>query len=303
MSSSFTSIEPGRILQQILPPNGAPEERADVHALTGEHEAEVFAFLAVRPIHTVFMAGMIRDNGLVSPLNRGSFYAYRDAAGQLEGVALIGHATLIEAHSDAALDALALVARNHLNIHLLRGEPPPMERVMNCFAQIGRAPRRICRELLLEQLSPVSGVQPVAGLRLATVADLEPIIEVVAAMVCAENGVNPLERDPAGFRQRALRRIALGREWVLTNNGRLIFKADVISDTPEVVFLEGVYVHPEERGKGYAWRCLSQLASILLSRTVSLCLFVNEENTKAQALYRKVGYEVRSSYQTIYLPK
>ncbi len=303
MSSSFTSIEPEIILPQVLPLECSPNKSVAVHALGGKHETEVLAFLAVRPIHTVFMAGMIRDNGLVSSLNRGSFYAYRDATGQLEGVALIGHATLIEAHSDVALDALALVARNHANIHLLRGESQQMERVLHCFAQIGCSPRLICREVLLEQLSPLSNIQSVAGLRLATPADLEPIVEVVAAMVVAENGVNPLEKDPVGFRQRAARRIAMGREWVLTTNERLIFKADVISDTPEVLFLEGIYVHPEERGKGYARRCLSQLASILLSRAASLCLVVNEENTKAQALYRKIGYEPRSRYQTIYLHK
>ncbi len=43
-----------------------------------EHQQEVLAFLAERPLHTVFLAGYIRDNNLVSPLNRASFYACRD---------------------------------------------------------------------------------------------------------------------------------------------------------------------------------------------------------------------------------
>src|SRR6266550_3826046 len=71
------------------------------------HGAEVLAFLAQRPIHTVIMAGFIRDNGLLSPLNRGTFYACRNAAGHLEGVALIGHVTIVETESDEALELFA----------------------------------------------------------------------------------------------------------------------------------------------------------------------------------------------------
>jgi hypothetical protein len=39
---------------------------------THEFEAEVLDFLSERPLHTVAMTGFIRDNGLVSELNRGT---------------------------------------------------------------------------------------------------------------------------------------------------------------------------------------------------------------------------------------
>jgi hypothetical protein len=45
--------------------------------LAEEKEANVLAFLTMRPIHTAIMSGLIRDNGIVSPLNRGEVYAYR----------------------------------------------------------------------------------------------------------------------------------------------------------------------------------------------------------------------------------
>src|SRR3954471_21878362 len=57
---------------------------------------EVRSFLNIRPVHTVVMASFIHDNGIVSELNRGMFYGYRNSEGDLEGVALIGHSTLIE---------------------------------------------------------------------------------------------------------------------------------------------------------------------------------------------------------------
>ena len=78
-----------------------------VDRLTNNDTAEVLEFLGQRPIHTVAMMSLIHDNGLVSPFNRGTFYGCRDANGQLEGVVLVGHATLMETVSDRALAALA----------------------------------------------------------------------------------------------------------------------------------------------------------------------------------------------------
>ena len=75
-----------------------------VQQLSEEHRDEVLSFLAERPLHTVIMAGWIRDNGIVSPLNRGTFYGCRDLEGRLEGVALIGHATLFEAAGQEAAE-------------------------------------------------------------------------------------------------------------------------------------------------------------------------------------------------------
>ena len=100
----------------------ARDEPCIISELSTADEAEVFEFLSARTIHTVFMASLIRDNGLVSPHNRGSFYACRDRYGLLEGVALLGHATVIEARSENALASFARLARNCLNARLIRGE-------------------------------------------------------------------------------------------------------------------------------------------------------------------------------------
>jgi hypothetical protein len=38
-------------------------------------KSEALTFLAQRPLHTVYMASLIRDNGVVSLLNRGRLYS------------------------------------------------------------------------------------------------------------------------------------------------------------------------------------------------------------------------------------
>ncbi len=276
-------------------------DKVTVQALTNEQEFEVLTFLAIRPLHTVIMASYIRDNGLVSPLNRGTFYGCRDEDGLLEGVALIGHATLIEAHTDAALESFAGLAQECTSAHVIMGEQEKIERFWSYYAENGQSPRVICTELLFEQRWPVQVHEEVSGLRLATPDDLELVMPVQAQMAFEESGVNPMEKDPQGFRQRCARRIEQGRVWVWVEAGRLIFKADIIAETPEVMYLEGIWINPEERSKGYGLRCMSQLGRNLLQRTESISILVNEKNKEALALYPKAGFKLRSRYDTIFM--
>jgi predicted GNAT family acetyltransferase len=160
--------------------------------------------------------------------------------------------------------------------------------------------RRACRELLFELRWPVAVWESVSALRLATLDDLDLIMPVHTRMALEEGGVDPMERDPEGFRRRCARRIELGRTWVWIEDQQLMFKADVISDTPEVIYLEGVWVNPEQRSQGYGLRCMSQLARNLLSRTQALCLLVNEQNKEARRFYARAGYKLRAVYDTIF---
>jgi uncharacterized protein len=287
---------------------GVMEARPPVAALAvttrelkEEERTEVLAFLAGRRIHTVCLAGFVRDNGLVSPLNRGVFYGCRDVDGRLVGVALIGHATLVETDSDEACAAFARLARDCPRSHVMMGERDRIKRFWKHYAEDGRSPRLICRELLMEQRWPVKVKEAVPGLRLATPEDLDQVMAAQAQMAFDESGVNPLEADPEGFRRRCLRRVEQGRVWVLTEGGRLIFKADIISETPEVRYVEGVWVAPDLRGRGYGLRCLSQLTRELLSRAGAVTLLVNEKTQEAVAFYRRAGYKLRSQYDTIFL--
>jgi len=272
-----------------------------VVSLQSSDEQEVLEFLSQRPIHTVAMVGFIDDNGLVSKLNRGTFYGCRNQEGQLEGVALIGHATLVETTTDRALEALAEVAQTCKNTHMIMGEKERIQDFWSYYDAAGQAMRHAGREQLFELQWPVEVLEEVTGLRLATLADLDLILPVHAQLAFEESGVNPLERDPEGFRQRCARRIEQKRTWVWVEDGELVFKADVVSDTPSVIYLEGVWTNPENRCKGYGQRCMSQLARELMRRTESVCVLVNETNKPAQQFYLKAGYRRRAVYDTIFL--
>ena len=267
-------------------------------------EAEVVEFLSERPVHAVNLLGLIADNGLVSEHNRGTFYACRDERGRLEGVALIGHATLFEARTPRALRAFARAAQTRPNLHMVLGESGPVAEFWRHYRAAGRPLRLACRELLFRLdrggRAP-AGEAAVEGLRLATREDLPLVMPAQARMVEDESGIDPRLSDPEGFRRRCEQRIDRGRTWVLTEGGRLVFKAEVFAETEGVVYLEGVYVAPEGRGQGVGLRCLSHLTDELLRRAGSVCLLVNELNEPAHAFYRRAGFRFDCHYDTIFL--
>ena len=272
-----------------------------VFELTEEDRNEVLAFLAERSTHTVCMTGFIRDNGLVSPHNRGTFYGCRNSEDRLEGVALIGHATLIEARTSRAMREFGVIAQTHTRTHMIMGEVEAVEEFWNYYADEGQEMRRACRELLFELRHAMDVPEEIGEMRRANLGDLDQIVPVQAAMAEFESGVNPFEVDPEGFRARCARRIEMGRIWVLEEDGKLVFKADIQADTPDVIYLEGVWVSPAERGKGIGRKCMRQLCRDLLTRSKSVCLLVNQENQRSHTFYRMCNFKMRGVYDSIFL--
>jgi uncharacterized protein len=279
----------------------APELAQPVQPLKGEHEAEVLDFLSAHPLLTFVMTGWIKDNGLVSQLNRGTFYGSRNYLGELDGVALIGHITLFETNSESALSSFAKLTRACSSAFAVMGQQQRVGRFMDYYTADSSRPRQVFREVLFEQRSTQHVAEPVGFLRRATTEEVDLVVPVHAEMTLQETGVNPLEVDPTGFRERCARRVQQGRVWVCVQDGQLLFKADVISDLPDVNYLEGIYVNPENRGMGFGTRCMMQLTNVLLTRTKSVCLLTKEEKWAAKACYRNAGYKLREYYETLFL--
>jgi hypothetical protein len=287
-----------------IPPGAdASPDSLCVEPLTYESEREVLSFLSrADSVQAVFMTSMVRDNGLESPFNRGIFYgARREVRGELVGVALVGHATLVETADDFALKTFAQIAREIPGAHVHLGQEELIKRFWRHYARGGQRARLVCRELLFE-MNEAPAAEEAMGLRLATLDDLAFVMPVQACLAFEESGVNPLERDPVGFRIRCARRIEQGRVFVWIEDNRLLFKADVLAETERAVYLEGVYTSPSARNRTYGSRCVAQMARKLLRHGArTIMLLVNEQNHKAQEFYTRTGFRMTSYYDTIFL--
>ncbi|HKO62918.1 MAG TPA: GNAT family N-acetyltransferase [Pyrinomonadaceae bacterium] len=293
MYSSLSKTEAG---------NSLPPASCSPYMLSNEEAKVVLNFLPKKPAHSAYLAGLIEENGLVSPLNRGMFYASRNFLAEIQGVALVGHATIIEPTNKESLRELAEVAGNCDSTHLVMCEERWADEFWKHYRTINDAPKLENREFLLELRWPtIHSNQPRPQLRLATINDLELLVPVHAGLATAESGVDPRDMDNEGFIQRYQKRICKGRTWVLTEGDHLIFKADVVTATDETCYVEGVWVNSSARRRGYGQACIAELARMLLWRSRSLSLMVNENNKDAQVFYRSCGFQVRGSYRTAFL--
>lgn len=264
-------------------------------------ETEVLSFLARRPAHSAYLSGLVHANGLENPLNRGDFYAYRDGKNKINGVVLIGHAVTFEATSNKAARALGRVSSKHDGSVLVRGESKRIRAFWAPYGDLGRVARKTCGEHLLELRVPFAADDPGCLLRPATADELGQVIAMNLELLATERGKDQSPPDRPGLQQRLLQRINAEQVWVWVLEGKMIFKAEIITRTRDVIYLEGVFVDQNARRKGNGIRSMRQLSRSLLQDTKSICLFVNESNVAAVGLYEKAGYHTLGHYETIYL--
>ncbi|HZQ03476.1 MAG TPA: GNAT family N-acetyltransferase [Gaiellaceae bacterium] len=137
------------------------------------------------------------------------------------------------------------------------------------------------------------------GLRAATKDDLELLLPACAAAHEEELGVDPLARDPEGFRWRTRELVEEGRSWVWLDGDVILFKAEASAWTPRAVQLQQVWVDPSVRRRGYGSRALRDLCRLLLATTPVVTLFVRTDNAAAIALYEAIGMSRVGSYRSV----
>jgi uncharacterized protein len=137
------------------------------------------------------------------------------------------------------------------------------------------------------------------GLRAARPGDFDLLLSACAVAHEHEIGVDPLERDPEGFRWRTRAQIDEGRSWLWSENRTILFKAEASAWTPHAVQLQQVWVDPEVRGLGYAQRGMRDLCRWLLEYVPTVCLFVRRENAAAIRVYEAIGMRHTISYRSL----
>jgi hypothetical protein len=137
------------------------------------------------------------------------------------------------------------------------------------------------------------------GLRAATGDDFDLLLPACAAAHAEELGIDPLARDPAGFRWRTRIQIEEGRSWLWREGATILFKAEASAWTPSAVQIQQVWVSPEVRNQGYAKRGMRALCRKLLETVPTVCLFVRPENAPAIRVYESIGMQRTISYRSL----
>jgi predicted GNAT family acetyltransferase len=127
--------------------------------------------------------------------------------------------------------------------------------------------------------------------RLATSRDLDQLVPACAAMHKEEVGIDPLERDAAGYRERVRELVERKRSIVRVVDGVIASKCELSAVTNEAAQLMGVWTHPRYRRQGLSRETLREVCGHLFRKGKAVTLFVNDFNQPAIALYESLGFQ------------
>ncbi|GAC1428562.1 MAG: hypothetical protein NVSMB68_00620 [Thermoanaerobaculia bacterium] len=127
--------------------------------------------------------------------------------------------------------------------------------------------------------------------RFARVEDLEQLVPACAAMHKEEVGIDPMERDAAGYRERIRELIDRRRAVVRVIGDVIASKCEFSAVSDDSVQLMGVWTHPQFRRRGLSRTTLREVCGHLFRRGKNVTLFVNDFNLPAIGLYESIGFQ------------
>jgi hypothetical protein len=275
----------------LLPDAGAPA----IQRLGPPDLIELFAFLDRDPVLNVYPVALTLRDALGRPQEE--FWAARRGEEMVALVHLGGPSgAVLPLGEDAeALDRLAEETLRRRTLLPRRvqvvGTRAAVDPFVRCFRAAGIVPRLHRRQVYMA-LEPgrLPPFERLPELRLAAAADYAVLFESGARLRAEELEEDPREGEAAAYARRVEEEARDGSTWLWIEDGTLRFRASVSALTADAAQLAGVYTPALLRNRGLARRGLSELCTRLFERTRAVCLFVNDFNAPALALYRRLGF-------------
>ena len=155
-----------------------------------------------------------------------------------------------------------------------------------------------------QPLMAIDGPSPVdadPAVRRVRLDEIDTLLPASIAMFTEEVGISPLTGDGgASYRARVAELVRSGRAFARIEDGQVIFKAEVGAATPRACQVQGVWVHPDLRGRGLAapgMAAVVRLARASISTVVSL--YVNDFNAPARATYLRAGFREVGEFMSV----
>ncbi len=257
--------------------------------------------MARRPYDNVYVSWLISTGQSA----RGQVVIWRDADGAVAGVCYYGAQIVPSADGAAAIDAFAertRQAREAREARMLVGPRCDVERFWARASDWFRKPSitREAQPLYALDRTTLRAFQPdrAGDAARATPNEVDELVPHSARMIAGEIGGNPAGATPE-FRSRCARIVAAGWWWRYRVGGRLAFTCNVGSASRQTAQVQGVWAPPEMRGAGHATRGFAAICADMLQTFPTLCLYVNDFNAPAIALYERVGFTRVGEFATM----
>lgn len=136
--------------------------------------------------------------------------------------------------------------------------------------------------------------------RMVTLDDFDAYLPAAVEMFRGEVGVDPCAGDGGrAYRRRLTALISAHRVFARFEAGRVVFKAEIGSLSRAVGQIQGVWVDPALRGRGYGAAGTAAVARAVIDHGRIPSLYVNDFNVGAREAYRAVGFTQVGTFATI----
>ena len=278
--------------------------------LQPRHAEAAWTFLTAHGMRDVFLAGKVHEGALAVPDGAaqgrflGAFHGDR-----LDGVLFLGHGGLVVLAADEP-HVRRLFAeeawKDRTRVRLVVGEWDQVTDVWGHLSAGGLRADRDWREVFMTVDLATLSPEREPDLRVAAREDLADLIDVSARAYREETGEDPLATMGEGYVRHVTRNIEEGKTFLVRQEGRIVFKAEISARCPVGAQIVGVFTEPFARGRGLARRGTGELARRMMEAPApagvpAVCLFVREDNAPARRAYERAGFVPRMFYRRLFV--
>jgi len=272
-----------------------------VRVLDDRYRDQVLAILDADPVGNVFVASRVHQAGLEPGRLGAQMWGYWQD-GRLVSLCYAGANLIPVAATPEATRAFADRARSQgRRCSSIVGPLPVVQELWEMLGPYWGPPRAIRAAQPVMATSTRSQFPADPYLRRVRMEDFDVIYPACVSMFTEEVGVSPNSGDGGVlYRARVAELIRAGRSFARIESGRVLFKAEIGAVTPLACQVQGVWVHPEERGRGlseFGMAALVEESLRAIAPTVSL--YVNDFNVRARAAYQRVGFTEVDTFMSV----
>lgn len=270
--------------------------------LTKEDHAAALEVCELDPLTNVFVAARLTEGGSYVT---SSALGVDDADG-LRALCWMS-ANVVPVNADGpALDAFAERLRRHQRrTSSLFGEARQVLALWDRLQRHWGQPRSVRphQPMMAAMTAPLAdGREFDPRVRPARLDEVDLVLPASAHMFTEEIGYRPFVGSDRDYRRMVSALIAAGQTFVLIENGRVVFKADVGSLAGGVAQLQGVWVAPDRRGEGIAGPAMNAVVQHVMDFFApTVTLYVNDFNEAAVRTYVSAGFQTVGEFATVIL--
>ncbi|MFI0485933.1 GNAT family N-acetyltransferase [Actinomadura sp. 9N215] len=272
-----------------------------VRVLDDRHRAEALAILDAEPVSNVFVSSRVHAAGLDPRRLGAQMWGYlRD--GRLVSLCYSGANLIPVAAGPEAVRAFAERAQAQgRRCSSIVGPVGAVGELWEILAPYWGPPRAVRADQPVMATSTIPDVAGDPRVRRVRMEEFDVVYPACVAMFTEEVGVSPDTGDGGVlYRARVAELIRDGRAFARIENGRVVFKAEIGAVTPRACQVQGVWVPPDLRGQGRAAAGMAAVVGEALRAVApTVSLYVNDYNTRARAVYRRVGFAEIGSFMSI----